>query len=63
MHKSHCIRVQKGAEWGREDEREAIKAGRIVIESRVELPGGQHGRVISLRAAGVGKASTKVSVI
>ena len=57
LHKSHCARVTKGMEWGREEE----KAGILVVQEDVGLKGGKHGRIISFRADASGKIGTKVS--
>ena len=57
LHKSHCARVVKGMEWGKDEE----KAGKVeVVESDVKIKGGQRGRVISFRCDVGGKLGNKV---
>ncbi|KZS99131.1 hypothetical protein SISNIDRAFT_500732 [Sistotremastrum niveocremeum HHB9708] len=36
LHKSHCSRVSKGLEWGKEENRAAVKQNVRVIESRLD---------------------------
>ncbi|CAG8561185.1 12241_t:CDS:1, partial [Acaulospora colombiana] len=59
LHKIHCPRVMRGTEWGREEEREALKANVSIIESRIELSNGQHGRIISIPGSTTGKIGSK----
>lgn len=60
LHKVHCPRVMRGSEWGKEEEREAIKANVSIIESHVELSNGQHGRIVSIPGCTSGKIGSKV---
>lgn len=53
----------RGSEWGKEEEREALKANVSVIESRVELSTGQHGRIISIPGSATGKIGSKVECV
>lgn len=62
LHRSHCARVTKGMEWGRDDEKERSRAGVSVVQEDVKLKGGEHGRIVSFRADVSGKIGTKVSV-
>lgn len=59
LHKAHCARVQKGMEWGREEDKEM---GTTVqeIEGDVILANGEVGRIICLKAITSGKAGNKV---
>ena len=60
LHRAHCARVQRGAEWGREEQREAPKAGVLEIETDVKLKDGRKGRIIAVRADSTGKIGSKV---
>ena len=63
LHRAHCARVQKGMEWGKEEEREA-KNGKVHVEevaSDVKLKNGAKGRIICFRADVGGKIGSKVS--
>lgn len=62
LHRAHCARVQKGMEWGKEEEREA-KNGKVSVEevrSDVKLRNGAKGRVVCFRADVGGKIGSKV---
>jgi len=61
LHRSHCARVQRGMEWGKEEEREAHKAGVLEIATAVKLKHGAMGRIISFPASVSGKIGTKLS--
>jgi N-acetyltransferase len=61
LHKTHCSRVQRGAEWGREEERDAARAGVVQIECGVRLKEGQKGRIVAVPADVGGKVGSKVS--
>ena len=61
LHRSHCARVTKGMEWGRDEEKERSRVGVSVVQEDVKLRGGEHGRVISFRADVSGKIGAKVS--
>ncbi|KAF7295339.1 N-acetyltransferase ECO1 [Mycena indigotica] len=63
LHKSHCTRVQKGMEWGRDEEKECSKAGVVEVSSNVKLKNGLRGRIISFRADLGGKIGSKISVL
>ena len=60
LHRSHCARVQRGMEWGKEEERERVKIGVVEIASQVEITGGRRGRIISCPAECMGKIGSKV---
>lgn len=63
LHRAHCARVQKGMEWGKEEEREA-KNGKVQAEevaSDVKLKNGAKGRIICFRADAGGKIGSKAS--
>ena len=64
MHRSHCARVKKGMEWGREEEKEREKAASdiTVVDEDVPLKDGQRGRIISVKADVGGKLRNKVRV-
>jgi N-acetyltransferase len=65
LHRAHCVRVQKGMEWGKEEEREA-KNGKILVEevrSGIKLKNGGKGRIICFRADVGGKVGNKVSSV
>lgn len=61
LHRAHCSRVQKGMEWGRDEEKEKVKAGVEEVASVVRLKDGKRGRIISFRADVGGKIGSKVS--
>ncbi|KAI0636784.1 hypothetical protein C8Q77DRAFT_1094610 [Trametes polyzona] len=63
LHKAHCARVQRGLEWGREEQREAEKAGVEEIESRVKLSNGARGRIICFRPDVGGKIGAKLIIL
>ncbi len=60
LHKSHCARVQRGLEWGKEEAREVTKAGVEEVASSVKLKNGSTGRIIRFRAEVGGKIGAKV---
>ncbi|KAG9014703.1 hypothetical protein FRB94_010550 [Tulasnella sp. JGI-2019a] len=60
LHKSHCTRVTRGMEWGREEE----KAGQVqVVETNVKTRQGRTGRIISFKADVKGKIGSKLSTL
>ncbi|KAJ7470269.1 hypothetical protein FB451DRAFT_330802 [Mycena latifolia] len=63
LHKAHCARVQKGMEWGREEEKEKLKAGVEEVASGVKLKDGRRGRIISFKADAGGKIGSKLSTL
>ncbi|KZV64924.1 hypothetical protein PENSPDRAFT_638965 [Peniophora sp. CONT] len=63
LHRAHCARVQRGAEWGREEQREAAKAGVLEIETDVKLKDGRKGRIIAVRAESSGKIGSKIAML
>lgn len=62
LHRAHCARVQRAMEWGREEAREADKAGVEEVAADVRLNDGQKGRIICIRATAGGKIGAKVRV-
>lgn len=60
LHRAHCARVQKGMEWGREEEREALKCGVTEVHRGVKLKDGRKGRIICFPADVGGKIGSKV---
>jgi hypothetical protein len=60
IHKAHCIRVRKGMEWGREDERSLGSGELAEVAKNVKLKNGKIGRVISFRGDISGKIGRKV---
>ncbi|RDX56568.1 hypothetical protein OH76DRAFT_1551016 [Lentinus brumalis] len=63
LHKAHCARVQRGLEWGKEEQREAVKAGVEELQSNVKLRNGARGRVICFRPDIGGKIAAKLAVL
>ncbi|KAJ7184274.1 hypothetical protein C8R46DRAFT_883543 [Mycena filopes] len=63
LHKAHCARVQKGMEWGREEEKEQVKAGVVEVASAVKLKDGKKGRIICFKADVGGKIGSKISTL
>lgn len=62
LHTAHCARVQKGMEWGREEERECTKAGVKEVATGLKLKSGIRGRIISFRTDVGGRIGSKVSL-
>lgn len=62
LHTAHCARVQKGMEWGKEEEKECTKAGVIQVATGLKLKSGARGRIIHFRADVGGKIGSKVSL-
>ena len=61
LHRTHCIRVQRGVEWGTEEERELQRSddGRV-IEENIQLRDGAIGSIICVRARIQGRLGCKV---
>jgi N-acetyltransferase len=60
LHRAHCVRVQKGMEWGREEEKETLKYGVTEVHRGIKLKDRRTGRIICLRADIGGKIGSKV---
>ena len=60
LHRSHCGRVQRGMEWGKEEERESLRAGVAEVATNVRLKNGTCGRIICFPAKVGGKIGSKV---
>jgi N-acetyltransferase len=60
LHRAHCARVQRGMEWGKEEEREKIKAGVTEVGNEFRLKDGKKGRIVCFRADVGGKLGGKV---
>ncbi|KAI0807405.1 hypothetical protein C8Q74DRAFT_1362910 [Fomes fomentarius] len=63
LHKAHCARVRRGLEWGKEEEREAAKAGVEELQANVKLRNGARGRVICFRPDVGGKIGSKLALL
>ncbi|KAJ8592829.1 hypothetical protein M405DRAFT_812151 [Rhizopogon salebrosus TDB-379] len=63
LHRAHCSRVQRGMEWGREEEREAEKAGVEEVQSGVKLKDGKKGRVICFKTNINGRIGSKLAIL
>ncbi|KAH7889842.1 hypothetical protein F5I97DRAFT_1847853 [Phlebopus sp. FC_14] len=61
LHRSHCGRVQRSMEWGREEEKESLKAGVEEIATGVKLKDGTGGRIICFAATSGGRIGTKLA--
>ncbi|KAL4074562.1 hypothetical protein V8B97DRAFT_1868402 [Scleroderma yunnanense] len=59
LHRSHCGRVQRGMEWGKEEEKESLKAGVTEVATSVRLKNGTCGRIICFPAKVGGKIGSK----
>ncbi|KIM65138.1 hypothetical protein SCLCIDRAFT_64519, partial [Scleroderma citrinum Foug A] len=59
LHRSHCGRVQRGMEWGKEEERESLRAGVAEVATNVRLKNGTCGRIICFPAKVGGKIGSK----
>lgn len=60
LHRTHCSRVQRGMEWGKEEQREALKVSVDEVAASVKLRDGPKGRIICFPATVAGKIGTKV---
>lgn len=62
LHKTHCARVQRGLDWGRDEDKDAVRAGVQTIDAAAALRSGIDGRIVACRAdiAG-GKVGSKVA--
>ncbi|KAF8226903.1 hypothetical protein L208DRAFT_1460701 [Tricholoma matsutake] len=63
LHRAHCARVQKGMEWGREEEKERLKYDVTEVLTGVKLKDGRQGRIICFRADVGGKIGTKLRIL
>lgn len=59
LHKAHCTRVQKGMEWGKEEDGEGYGTSITEVKSRIKLGNGRTGRIISFPADVGGKIGSK----
>jgi N-acetyltransferase len=62
LHRTHCARVQRGLEWGREEERERERAVVTQIRTDVRLKDGRTGRIVCFRADAPGRVGAKVGI-
>jgi N-acetyltransferase len=60
LHKAHCSRVQRGMEWGKEEQKECTKANVSDVSTGITLKNGTHGRIVSFPANVGGKIGAKV---
>jgi N-acetyltransferase len=64
LHKKHCARISRGAEWGKEESR--YEGNEVtVVESGISVQGmkggvGEKGRIVRFSASAGGKLKTKV---
>ncbi|KAF9466650.1 hypothetical protein BDZ94DRAFT_1250407 [Collybia nuda] len=63
LHRAHCSRVQKGMEWGREEDKESTKSDVIEVRSSIKLKDGRKGRIISFRADVGGRIGSKITTL
>lgn len=64
LHRTHCARVQRGMEWGKEEERECSKVGVVEVASQVRIgKNGRRGRIISCPGECSGKVGSKVRLV
>ncbi|KAG6879678.1 hypothetical protein C0992_012976 [Termitomyces sp. T32_za158] len=61
LHRTHCSRIEKGMEWGREEEKESVKSGVVQYAGCVQLKDGRRGRIIYFRADVGGKIGQKLT--
>lgn len=56
LHRSHCARVQRGMEWGKEEEKELgmSDTDAFIVEEDIILSSKEKGRIVAVRA-NVGK--------
>lgn len=62
LHKKHCARISRGAEWGKE-EAKYEGAEVTVVESGITLNNGERGRIVRFPANVGGKLGTKVTIM
>ncbi|TDL27297.1 hypothetical protein BD410DRAFT_714021 [Rickenella mellea] len=60
LHKAHCARVQRGMEWGRDEEKLKHDFVEEVAEE-VTLRSGETGRIIAINATATGKVGHKLT--
>lgn len=60
LHRAHCARVQRGLEWGREEEREMGKSEVEELATGVKLNNGSRGRIVCFRSDIGGRIGSKV---
>ncbi|KAI0831501.1 hypothetical protein BC628DRAFT_1530873 [Trametes gibbosa] len=63
LHKAHCARVQRGLEWGREEQREAERARVEELDGNVKLRNGARGRIVCFRPDVGGKIGAKLAIL
>ncbi|KAL0947427.1 hypothetical protein HGRIS_013539 [Hohenbuehelia grisea] len=63
LHRAHCARVQRGLEWGREEEKEKLKAEVTEVAAGIRLKNGTKGRIICFRADAPGKIGSKLAIL
>ncbi|KAI0647236.1 hypothetical protein C8Q79DRAFT_1088816 [Trametes meyenii] len=63
LHRAHCARVRRGLEWGKEEEREAQRAGVEELEGNVKLRNGARGRIVCFRPDVGGKIGAKLAIL
>ncbi|KAF8630357.1 hypothetical protein AX15_002924 [Amanita polypyramis BW_CC] len=63
LHTAHCAKVQRGMEWGREEEKECTKSAVVEIATAVKLKDGSKGRIICFRADTSGRVGSKVTTL
>ncbi|GBE82054.1 hypothetical protein SCP_0404320 [Sparassis crispa] len=63
LHKKHCVRVQRGLEWGKDEEREVGKVGVEEIATGLKLKSGVKGRIICFRPDVGGKIGAKLTTL
>ncbi|OCB84214.1 initiation factor 2 [Sanghuangporus baumii] len=63
LHKAHCSRVQKGMEWGREENKDTgwNDGTCTIIEEDIVLASGERGRIVAIKPAAGRKLGTKLS--
>ncbi|EJD05786.1 uncharacterized protein FOMMEDRAFT_40480, partial [Fomitiporia mediterranea MF3/22] len=63
LHKTHCARVQRGMEWGREEEKGIRKEGgtAAIVEEDVTIGKGERGRIVAVKPSATGRIGCKAS--
>ncbi|KAF5382146.1 hypothetical protein D9615_004240 [Tricholomella constricta] len=61
LHRTHCLRIQRGMEWGREEEKEMVKNGIVQVASGIRLKDGKKGRIIYFKADAGGRIGSKLT--
>ncbi|KAG5635920.1 hypothetical protein H0H81_009661 [Sphagnurus paluster] len=63
LHRTQCLRIQKGMEWGREEDKEMAKCNVLQVASGIRLKDKKKGRIICFKADVGGKIGSKLTAL